>query len=508
MEPLPTNEFLKKIGFAGGNPFSETQAEEEDNLPKYFVDLPAFYKILDTDTGKPKSSILSAGRGCGKSANRTNVERWLKQGHPKSFKGKWPWGENILVVSYTNFDRIRTTVKDDFSKTRPEDHIQSVLWNCVSSLMGFLEQNWEKVHLVNITTWDQTRLGYFLIHYSEQGEQLREDGQNALIKNAENRTSLNEFLLACCAHAGKAERLSSGGPTALLRGFIELTAKLGVSHTVVLVDGIDEIDLTANNPVLGALLLKPLIAERVLMQMEGLTFKFFLPEQVVRKLKELPETRLGERIKSYEIVWDDTAVQVLLSERLKAFSNNALRDIGQLAAPDMKDAGNILARHVNNNPRDLLRLAEQVLIQFEKQETFGEVKDKNRRPRITKAIIETAIYFFDKNIEPTDAYRNNKTLVERESSKWQITPDLQVVYKGRIISTEKLDPKEYEILRYFFEHPDELVKRDEIGTAVWKDKWINKYGWVLTQRIATLREKIGADKIKTVRGLGYIFYSE
>src|SRR5688572_27101328 len=144
MQILPTKEFLaKKLGLVD-NPFAETQAEEEEQLPKYFVDLPAFYKILDTDTGKPKSSILSANRGAGKSANRKNVERWLREGPKQGFAGNWPWVSPIFVVSYVDFTHLKSLVKNDFLKTRPEDHTNAILWACVSSLLSYLEKNWEK----------------------------------------------------------------------------------------------------------------------------------------------------------------------------------------------------------------------------------------------------------------------------------------------------------------------------------------------------------------------------
>ncbi len=507
MEPLPTNEFLKKLGFVGGNPFSETQAEEEDNLSKYFVDLPAFYKILDMDTGKPKSSILGADRGCGKSANRKNVERWLLQGPAdKSSKGKWAWKSPVLVIPYTDFSRLRASVNDDFSKLHPEHHVDSILWLGVASLVEFVEKNWNKIRNQELGEWDLARLGYFFAHYSERWGGSNNSKTPESVNKAQNSI---EFFQVCILHSSQAEKISTGGSSGLLKGFTEVALALGYKSVVVLVDGVDEIDITANKPELSALILKPLISERVLMQMNGLTFKFFLPNQVIGFLEEIPETRLGERIKSHEIIWNEQAIQKLLSLRLRAFSNSRLNDLAQISTPDLKDISNVLASHVANNPRNLLRLAEQVLIKAEENYKTPGIGDKNRLPRITKSILDDALSFYDEHVAPNNAYASaDGPKKDATANKWRITPELHVAYKGKIITKEKLDPKEFQILQLFLERPGERLERAEIGKAVWKDKWVDKYGWVLNQTIFRLRKKIGRERIKTVRGIGYIFNVE
>lgn len=508
MKPLPTNEFLKKLGFVGGNPFSETQAEEEDNLSKYFVDLPAFYKILDIDTGKPKSSILGADRGCGKSANRKNVERWLIHGRgDKSLKEKWPWKSPVLVIPYTDFSRLRASVSDDFSKITPEHHVNSILWIGTSRLVAYIEKHWDKINTQNLNEWDITRLGFYLSNFSDRWGKSPENKLKVSQKENKFKTSADLFQFAI-AFNNEAEKIKTSGSSGLLKSFSELALALGFQSIVVLVDGVDEIDITADKPESGALLLKPLIAERVLMQMENLTFKFFLPNQIIYALRDFSETRLGERIKYYNIEWNREAIQRMLSQRLSTFSNGKINDLGQIASIDTKDVGNIIANYVENNPRDLLRLAEQVLIKLEENETKTDIsKQQTKVPRITNSIIDEAIQYYEDYIAPNNAYSSNKQQV-RGSTKWEITPDLHVKYKGKVITTERLDPKEFEILTYFIEHSGERIRRSDIGNAVWKEKWNDKYDWVLSQSILRLRKKIGGKWIKTVRGIGYIFSGE
>jgi hypothetical protein len=521
MQILPTNEFLaKKLRLVNGNPFSETQAEEEDQLSKYFVDLSAFYKILDIDTGKRKSSILSASRGCGKSANRRNVERWLQHGPKQEHKIRWPWDSPVLVATYTDFSRLKTLVNGDFSKTRPEDHVKAILWVCVSCLLHYLDENWETYKSKNTSDWVISQLGYFLTNYTAKWADFNPPKDENLHLTSTINLTLNSFLDRACIFAYKANTLALGGTTGLLKAFKEVASAFGIKNIVVLVDGVDELELTGNDPQMGALLLKPLISERILMQLNGFYFKFFLPNEVVSELKKMPETRIGERIKFYEIIWDEASIQLLLSERLKAFSNGSLYDLGQFAAPDVTNVGQTLARVAQNNPRSLLKLSNFLLVHLE-QSVLGAQsgdgpKDKSRltksqEPRITKLIVDAAVKSFENDRDDASAYitpegsTTNVNIPLLSAHGWEITSNLIVVYKGKIVSSEKLDRKEYEVLSYLIRNIGQLVKREEIGKAVWKEKWMNKYDWVLNQAVLRLRKKIGANRIETVRGIGYVF---
>lgn len=516
MQKLPTNEFLaKKLGLIRGNPFAETQAEDEEQLPKYFVDLPAFYQVLDIDMGRPRSSILSASRGCGKSANRRNVERWLKTGPKQGYKGKWVWKSPVLVVSYTDFSHLKKLVGGEFSKIQPEDHVNVVLWFCVSSLLDYLDKNWGKGRPKEFSSWNAYQLGYFLVNYTVEWAHLKH-GQPNKIPDTQVflKQDINSFLHAACRSWKNAEQISKRGASGLLNSFTEVTRAFGIKEIAILVDGIDELDQTANDPKMGALLLKPLISERVLMQIDGLYFKFFLPSEVVFELMQMPETRLGEKISVSEMVWDADSIKLLLAERLKSFSNGALRDLGQMTHKDVKNVNRILAAHVNNNPRNLLKLCNLILVHLEKNILSDHAEGKNLKPKITDSIIKSAIKSFDNDLIRTSTYsiplseKNEPSIPLFSARGWEITHELKVTRNGEYISQEKLDPKEYEVLCYLIEHVGQVVKRDDLGRAVWKDKWVSKYDWVLNQTILRLRKKIGHNRIETIRGLGYKFNIE
>jgi two-component system alkaline phosphatase synthesis response regulator PhoP len=100
-----------------------------------------------------------------------------------------------------------------------------------------------------------------------------------------------------------------------------------------------------------------------------------------------------------------------------------------------------------------------------------------------------------KNDETTD----NKPNIIRQS-------DL-VIDRERyvVIKNEKelnLPKKEFELLALLLSKPDKVFTRDEIYSAVWGDSIIVG-DRTIDVHIRKLREKIGDDHIKTIKGVGY-----
>jgi DNA-binding response OmpR family regulator len=66
-----------------------------------------------------------------------------------------------------------------------------------------------------------------------------------------------------------------------------------------------------------------------------------------------------------------------------------------------------------------------------------------------------------------------------------------------------LTPKEYSLLRLLARNHGEVVRRDEIASAVWHTDWVGA-GRTLEVHVASLRAKLGVPGlIATVRGTGY-----
>ena len=76
----------------------------------------------------------------------------------------------------------------------------------------------------------------------------------------------------------------------------------------------------------------------------------------------------------------------------------------------------------------------------------------------------------------------------------------RVTRSGELVS---LTPKEYDLLAYLAAQPGMVHSRDQIISDVWDENWWGSTK-TLDVHIASLRRKVGADMIETVRGVGFI----
>ncbi len=65
-----------------------------------------------------------------------------------------------------------------------------------------------------------------------------------------------------------------------------------------------------------------------------------------------------------------------------------------------------------------------------------------------------------------------------------------------------LTPKEYDLIAYLASDAGAILHREEIIRRVWDENWWGSTK-TLDVHIASLRKKIGADRIRTVRGVGF-----
>ena len=100
------------------------------------------------------------------------------------------------------------------------------------------------------------------------------------------------------------------------------------------------------------------------------------------------------------------------------------------------------------------------------------------------------------NIPAADAdtqYTVGDLVVDREGYR--------VIYKGQEMV---LPRKEFELLALLTSRPGRVFKREEIMNQVWGNEVVVG-GRTIDVHIRKLREKIGDDSFKTIKGVGYKF---
>ena len=102
-----------------------------------------------------------------------------------------------------------------------------------------------------------------------------------------------------------------------------------------------------------------------------------------------------------------------------------------------------------------------------------------------------------------------------DASQWLFQSGLQIIPSARLVLIQgeriRLSSMEFSLLRYFTEHYQQVVSRDELYQQVWKgspEMWGED---AVRSCIRDLRKKLrssGRNYIQTVWGEGYIFIED
>lgn len=377
-QAISVERWLKRHGFFA-NPFADQEANREKRLTEYFVETPYYDDVMGLPTN-PRSIVVYAGRGSGKSAHRLMVAQACR---PKSRSS------SVLAVEYDSFGRLAEQIGagSEIGGSLLRRHLAAIMERTVEALIGSLCSDpnlassfpleragrlkyfWERYGV----TVDDPSLYFGLLRsqcsrpldfewsafrtawHSEdllsliEGSCLRENSRAMLLAELVDVPSdrINETLLSVAA---------------LYELLVALVRSSRLEAVYVLVDRVDEAHALADRPDRVADMLTPLIGELPLLECPGAAFKFFIPDDVARILAERPGIRT-DRILFRELHWQDEMMEELLSARLSYFSDGKIAALGELCEPDL--AAEVDAKIVEfalGVPRNLLRLAEELIL--------------------------------------------------------------------------------------------------------------------------------------------------
>jgi len=371
--------WLRSHGFQS-NPFAEQEAErEQERLFSYFIDTP-FYQDILGDPAHPRSIVVHANRGCGKSAHRIMVGRACRPVTPQA---------GALAVTYTDFGRFDEQALHLPPPRLLQEHITAILSHVVETLIHLLVVDEETATLfpdeqLGRLKWYWTHFGTsandprywfsqlranFALNPSElDWVNFHDAWQSAtMLDNLQTRgmgRSPQIQLLARLVDEMSAEgkHSLSRSPASLFSSLIEITQSTGVRSLYILVDQLEETSLLAGETERITTLLSPLVGELSLIEAPGVAFKFFIPHEVALQLMKRPNIRT-DRVLFSELLWDEEMLHQLLRQRLISFSNGAIEDFGQLCEPDLARIIETEMIHLAlGTPRRLLRIAETLVL--------------------------------------------------------------------------------------------------------------------------------------------------
>jgi len=351
--------FYRNLGFSS-NPFQYTNADEEEKLPQYFIPPPYFQSVMG-DPDKPSSCVVFAPRGGGKSAQRKMIEITSKN-------------SGVLPIQYSRFEFEKGQSLNDCDL---EYHLMNINRICLIALLMAIHErcldhmNFESAERAQI----QGLCKYYL--HDLNSDNIR-NAVNAITSPFEkakeffdrNLWSINSIMESIFSKIGIKpiqEKSSLTGSIVKpsknhLEFLIALIRTVGFRSIYILVDKVDETHITGNDSEASFELIKPVIRDLELLQMNGLAFKFFLWNELYPFYNKYARP---DRIPQFNLEWTPVELKEMMGNRLRAHSSpeKELDFYDILAVSD--DSKNLIQDLVitfsHGSPRDMIRICQQMV---------------------------------------------------------------------------------------------------------------------------------------------------
>jgi len=371
------------LGF-NANPFNSNTAEREPEIAEYAVHPP----FLDrTEQASLASGVffLEGARGSGKSATRLTVAK-------KVFKGRG----GPLVLSFTNFSVFRPYVRIGLSVDLFAAQIAFLATETLLAWMSSLPEAEQATVTQRIKPSEKLISKFVSSFYLNRADHSRsssaKDTYDLLDTSIESKASIwaekrwdqIAGVVARLANTlgKKYADLDIGDPAAFQKlvehqrgdGFsdptytltrtVEVARAFGFTGVVIQIDKVDETDWTGADVAAAADLVVPLLANITLHEIDGLTWTFFVWDEVSRFMRRSHGTKIRfDKIPNGEIVWEVKYLTDLVSRRMNFFSGGRVSTLGDISEPGA-DISGVLPQLIDltgRSPRQLVSALDHIL---------------------------------------------------------------------------------------------------------------------------------------------------
>jgi hypothetical protein len=360
--------FLEQFGFTE-DPFRSTNAAEEPKLIAYFVPPPYFASVLGTPA-HPRSDVVLAPRGGGKTAQRIMVESESRK------------SDEFLCVSYERFD-----MREGFkvSDTDLPYHLNNICRLLLVATLSELESNPHKIS--GLDTHKKTILKYQTQRFL--GELSAADYESAIdsLKNIGDKAHdlWNKYggKVAALVNAFIAKydfgQIDVSGVAEVnlqeddslryhFQELLKILKAIGFPSIYILVDRVDELYLTAKDAQSTFNFIRPLLEDLPTLETPGVAFKFFLWDQIENSFKA--SGARPDRVPVHKLGWSPEELSRMLTERIRAYSNGSITSFNELLKSNHHiDAHNLIAHFSYSSPRDMIRICKAVINEQTRMDT-------------------------------------------------------------------------------------------------------------------------------------------
>ena len=346
------DQYFKNIGF-NEDPFTSTNAGSELMLEKYFITPPHFSSLVGS-FDNPKSSIVIAPRGGGKTAQRKMIEHLAN---------------NTKELRCIVYDRFPLEGFCDASEIKYEDHLKMIIKYLLVDLLSIDN---EKL-IDKYSDYDKKTINLLAKTFLTDIEKGKVANAIDSIKGARGRffdlwdkvgESVNSIINAALAIKNiggvalklkdtRVIKISDDELFETIKYIGSLYKKIGTKAVYILVDSVDETHLSGNNSKNSYDLIRPLIKDLKTLELDTIVFKFFLWDKIQNHWGA--EIR-RDRIEVYEMTWNKEHIIHLIQNRIKAFSDFQHNNIEELFEYKKTNLINHLIDFSNFSPRDAINI--------------------------------------------------------------------------------------------------------------------------------------------------------
>jgi hypothetical protein len=349
-------DLLHNLGF-DLDPFAKTNADEEELLKSYFIE-PPFFKAVYGDLSTPKSAVVFAPRGGGKTA----LKRMLELSS---------LNDPFMCVTYNRFSVSGLRLEDIDLDYHLRNLVRLLLVAVLSSaaergIESFSDDDRHLLYLLTkeyLSDIDSTELKAAIQSVQNLSDKAKEwwnkfTGPIAIV--------LNVVLTKIGLGSAEVEKFrTSGGKLGQRVDQIQLlgqlASKLGYKCTYVLIDKVDENSLTGASASNSYRFIAPVVSDLQLLELPGFGFKLFLWDMLVGDYRDVARP---DRVKYYDLHWKISQLEEMLSKRLQAHSSNRIPSLGAVSAPDARARiDTAVALFSQGSPRNIIRICKEILDQ-------------------------------------------------------------------------------------------------------------------------------------------------
>lgn len=318
------------------NPFATTSAEREleaGGLPFFYP--PDLFDEWVGDPQHPQSLIVFAPTGRGKTSCRFVLGQSVGSLHPHP----------ALVVRFSSFDVIL-----DSLLMNPTHPVSTKIYRqlLIQETLGAL--------LTRLHAYPEQRL--LLEHAPEAWakfcamQQLYGPPDALMTLPPEMTRWYDYFQKSNISFAHWLDHLAT------------IAQAAGFAGVYVLLDSIDELADTKENPALAITMLKPLLDASDILHGRGFAFKFFLPEALEEPMRQ-QRLRCIDHVPIYHLHWEVDQLRSMLQHRLqRCYMGSTITGTDLRLASLCERDSNIderLAQSAQGSPRNLIQLAGQII---------------------------------------------------------------------------------------------------------------------------------------------------